>query len=88
LIFAKRKKTPFKGPMLSVSTTGGGSSRRDSSLPRSSSAAGRRSGEIIEEEDEDEIEEVDAFSPIVEPGEMEETFDAVAAKHGLRSGGQ
>ena len=25
---------------------------------------GRQSGEIIEEEDEDEVEEVDAFSPI------------------------
>jgi hypothetical protein len=33
---------------------------------------GRRSGEIIEEEDEDEIEEVDAFSPITGPGEVEE----------------
>jgi len=34
--------------------------------------AGRRSGEIIEEEDEDEIEEVDVFSPITGPGEIEE----------------
>ena len=39
---------------------------------RSASAAGRRSGEIIEEEDEDEIEEVDAFSPI--PAEAEEVI--------------
>lgn len=71
--------------MLSVSTTtgAGGASRRDSSLPRNSSAAGRRSGEIIEEEDEDEIEEVDTFSPVVGPGEMEEAFDEVAARHGL-----
>jgi hypothetical protein len=36
--------------------------------------AGRRSGEIIEEEDEDEIEEVEAFSPITGPGEVEETI--------------
>jgi len=36
--------------------------------------AGRRSGEIIEEEDEDDIEEVDAFSPITGPGEIEETI--------------
>lgn len=33
---------------------------------------GRRSGEIIEEEDEDEVEEVEAFSPITGPGEVEE----------------
>ncbi|KAI9821587.1 MAG: hypothetical protein M1832_003261 [Thelocarpon impressellum] len=79
LIFAKRKKTPFKGPMLSVSTSNGaGSSRRDSSLTRNVSAAGRRSGEIIEEEDEEGIEEVDAFSPIVGPGEIEETFEEPA----------
>ncbi|KAI9872240.1 MAG: hypothetical protein M1830_001876 [Pleopsidium flavum] len=78
LVFAKRKKSPFKGPMLNVSsittTTPGSSSAsganhrgRDSSVggSRSASAAGRRSGEIIEEEDEDEIEEVEAFSPIV-----------------------
>lgn len=40
---------------------------RDSSVggSRSASAVGRRSGEIIEEEDEDEIEEVEVFSPIV-----------------------
>jgi hypothetical protein len=38
--------------------------------------AGRRSGEItgIEEEDEDGVEEVDAFSPIIGPGEIEETI--------------
>ena len=87
LIFAKRKKTPFKGPMLSVST-GGGPSRRESSLPRTASASGRRSGEIIEEENEDEIEEVDAFSPIIGPHEMEENFDEVAARHGLSSRGR
>lgn len=39
---------------------------RDSSVggSRSASAAGRTSGEIIQEEDEDEIEEVDTFSPL------------------------
>lgn len=31
---------------------------------RSASQAGRTSGEIIEEEDEDEVEEVEAFSPV------------------------
>ena len=86
LIFAKRRKTPFRGPALALGTTANiyspGTSRavstsgahrgRDQSVGshRSASAAGRRSGEIIEEEDEDEIEAVDAFSPL--PGEAEE----------------
>ncbi len=75
LVFAKRKKTPFKGPMLNLSTGFATPSRaREGSLSRSTSAAGRRSGEIIEEEDEDEIEEVDGFSPICGPGEVEETI--------------
>lgn len=39
---------------------------------RSASVAGRASGEIIEEENEDDIEEVDAFSPIAP--ETEETI--------------
>ncbi|KAI9848695.1 MAG: hypothetical protein M1837_006782 [Sclerophora amabilis] len=85
LVFAKRKKNTFKGPMLNLAGTGGGtgspsssSSRRDSSTGRRSTSAGgagRRSGEIIEEEDEDEIEEVDAFSPVVGPGESEEPIE-------------
>ncbi|RDL34621.1 Kinase-like protein [Venustampulla echinocandica] len=79
LVFAKRKKNLFKGPMLhtSPSPSGVGSSSgtgRASSHSRSASLAGRRSGEIIEEEDEDDIEEVDAFSPIIGPGMVEETF--------------
>lgn len=47
---------------------------RDSSVGtnRSVSVQGRRSGEIIEEEDEDEVEEVEAFSPV--PAEAEETI--------------
>ena len=83
LVFAKRKKSLFKGPMLNTSsptTSGnpGGSSVRTGSHSRSTSVAGRRSGEIpgIEEEDEDEVEEVDAFSPITTPGEIEETIYA------------
>lgn len=93
LVFSKRKKTPFRGPLLNLSTAGGsgsgpgggsgtrslsgpgpsGGARRDSSVggaSRSGSVAGRQSGEIIEEEDEDEIEEVDVFSPV--PAEAEE----------------
>ncbi|KAL8674681.1 MAG: hypothetical protein Q9168_000913 [Polycauliona sp. 1 TL-2023] len=90
LIFAKRKKTPFRGPMLSLNSSGlpssgGSGSGSGSPAPhrvtgreksggsgsRSASQVGRTSGEIIEEEDEDEVEEVDAFSPV--GAGMEET---------------
>jgi serine/threonine protein kinase len=82
LVFAKRKKNIFKGPMLNTSNTTSpgpsGSSIRTGSHSRSASVAGRRSGEItgIEEEDEEEIEEVDDFSPITGPGKIEETIFA------------
>jgi hypothetical protein len=77
LVFAKRKKNLFKGPMLNTSspTAAGGPSAshgRAGSHSRSTSVAGRRSGEIIEEEDEDEVEEVEAFSPIKAGEEIEE----------------
>ena len=77
LVFAKRKKKPFRGPMLSIGNGNGGISTgrpRDSSVggSRSASAAGRTSGEIIKEEDEDEVEEVDTFSPLAP--EAEETI--------------
>lgn len=65
--------------MLSIGNGNGNNSisagrPRDSSVngSRSASAAGRTSGEIIEEEDEDEVEEVDNFSPLA--SEMEETL--------------
>ena len=82
LVFAKRKKNLFKGPMLNTSspTLGGGagssssSAQRAGSHSRSTSVNGRRSGEVIREEDEDEIEEVDVFTPITGPGEIEETI--------------
>ncbi|KAL8944562.1 MAG: hypothetical protein Q9216_000365 [Gyalolechia sp. 2 TL-2023] len=79
LVFAKRKKTPFRGPMLSLNGSGFASphgSGSGSPAPhrtgrdgggagsRSASQVGRTSGEIIEEEDEDEVEEVEAFSPV------------------------
>jgi hypothetical protein len=57
-----------------LGTVSGNSARRDSSVGRSASAAGRRSGEIIEEEDEDDVEEVDRFSPVTGPGEIEEVL--------------
>jgi hypothetical protein len=82
MVFAKRKRTPFKGPMLSLAvdgssvrsrsregSTGSGGGRRSASLTR-----GRGAGIVIAEEDEedemaeDEIEEVDAFSPIDRDG--------------------
>lgn len=81
LVFAKRKKNVFKGPMLNTSipngtASGGGSAKRGQSHSRSTSLVGRRSGEIIQEEDEDEVEEVEAFSPILGPDEVEETYPA------------
>lgn len=71
LVFAKRKKNLFKGPSLNTSSSPT-PERRTGSHSRSASQVGRRSGEIIEEEDEDEVEEVEAFSPITGPGEVEE----------------
>ena len=118
VLFAKRKRNIFKGPML---TFGGGSSARSTgsgghSRSASASGLGRRSGEItIEEEDEDavadeedmemsherddgeaddDVEEVEAFSPLVrgpgeeieeriyEEGEDEEDQDAHAKGEG------
>ncbi|KAF2652246.1 kinase-like protein [Lophiostoma macrostomum CBS 122681] len=75
LIFAKRKRSPFKGPMLNLNTHGtGGLRNRGEANSRSGSVQGRRSGEImgIEEEDEDEVEEVEEFSPVVGKGESVE----------------
>lgn len=76
LVFAKRKRNIFKGPVVNgagLSPNGGvpGNAGKTGGHSRSASLAGRRSGEIIEEEDEDEIEEVDAFTPLTGP-EMEE----------------
>ncbi|KAJ4301195.1 hypothetical protein N0V90_003286 [Kalmusia sp. IMI 367209] len=71
LIFAKRKRSPFKGPMLNLSTGSPAARGRNFSEgagSRSTSIQGRRSGEIMgiaeEEEDEEEVEEVEEFSPI------------------------
>ncbi|KAF6838329.1 hypothetical protein CPLU01_02441 [Colletotrichum plurivorum] len=82
ILFAKRKRNIFKGPMLAFGGGGGGASATrstGSSHSRSASAsgiAGRRSGEVtIQEEEEgeeaeEEVEEVDVFSPVVGgPGE-------------------
>lgn len=79
LVFAKRKRSVFKGPMLNVAA-GAAAERKPSGHSRSTSAVGRRSGEqIIEEEDEDEVEEVDAFGPL--------TGDAVEVEFEKRAAG-
>lgn len=74
IMFAKRKRSPFKGPAIG---TAGGSYRR-SSGERAGGSQGRRSGDfsmgVMEEEEEEEnegsIEEVDDFSPGLKPGEF------------------
>jgi serine/threonine protein kinase len=77
LVYAKRKRNIFKGPILNAtgpSVNGGGAgngTKIAGSHSRSTSVAGRRSGEIIEEEDEDDVEEVEQFSPLTGP-ELEE----------------
>ncbi|KAI1200997.1 hypothetical protein F5X97DRAFT_291854 [Nemania serpens] len=96
VLFAKRKRNIFKGPTLSVhgSSSGrGGTSSGNHSRSTSANGLGRRSGEItIQEEDEEglefegdeEIEEVDQFSPILRgPGEtIEEIYEnAVEGTH-------
>jgi hypothetical protein len=78
-MFAKRKRNLFKGPTLNFAGSSQGQRNSGSgSHSRSASASGlgRRSGEItIQEEDEgsgedDDIEEVDVFSPVIGgPGE-------------------
>ncbi|MCJ1474679.1 hypothetical protein MMC13_003339 [Lambiella insularis] len=74
LIFAKRKKTPFRGPMLNIGASNGASPARGRDTgtgSRSTSVPRRRSGELpqVGEEDEDEVEEVEAFSPVPDDGE-------------------
>ncbi|KAK8027686.1 hypothetical protein PG991_004742, partial [Apiospora marii] len=61
ILFAKRKKNIFKGPMLSLGNQGGGSRSRETSHSRNASAngLGRRSGEMaIQEEDEEAEDEL------------------------------
>ncbi|KAF2003424.1 kinase-like protein [Amniculicola lignicola CBS 123094] len=84
LIFAKRKRSVFKGPMLNLNTHASPGSRgnRSGENSRSGSVQGRRSGEIVgiveEEEDEEEVEEVEEFSAVMRPGEfVEEVRDEV-----------
>ena len=75
LVFARRKKTPFRGPMLHINpgaTSASSNRSREASVgSRSTSLPRQRSGPTIAEEDEDEVEEVEAFSPIA-PGDVVE----------------
>jgi serine/threonine protein kinase len=64
LVFAKRKKTPFRGPMLHISTHAQSRSRETSTSRRSGSVTRRKSVQTVAEEDEDEVEEVEVFSPV------------------------
>lgn len=69
LVFAKRKKTPFRGPMLSLreGSNGGSRSREPSVGSRSGSVPRRKSVWTVAEGDEDEqVEEVEVFSPLGE----------------------
>ena len=69
LVFAKRKKTAFRGPMLHINSnlsSSGSRSREPSVGSRSTSLPRQSGGTTIAEEDEEEIEEVEAFSPVEE----------------------
>ncbi|RMZ74000.1 CAMK CAMKL MARK kinase [Pyrenophora seminiperda CCB06] len=80
LVFAKRKRTPFKGPMINTSGNPAGSGWRSrsgegSTGSRGTSVQGRRSGEILgitEEDEEEEVEEVETFGGKLGEGEFVE----------------
>ena len=80
LIFAKRKRTPFRGPRLDLHATTSSTRERESSLGRSQSGRRRRSGETIAEVDEEEVEEVDTFGPIQGPGTEETVWEGDGAE--------
>lgn len=69
LVFAKRKRSVFKGPTLNVQPGAAGEKPHGHGHSRSTSAVGRRSGEQTTiEEEEEEVEEVDAFGPLTGEG--------------------
>ncbi|KAF2016048.1 kinase-like protein [Aaosphaeria arxii CBS 175.79] len=78
LIFAKRKRSPFKGPMLTLGHGSPAAGRmRNEGNSRSTSIQGRKSGEFLgiteeDEEEEEDIEEVEEFGPLMKDGEFEE----------------
>lgn len=69
MVFAKRKRSVFKGPTLNVQPGAAGEKPHGHGHSRSTSAVGRRSGEQTTiEEEEEEVEEVDAFGPLTGEG--------------------
>lgn len=76
LVFARRKKTPFRGPTLHINSNlnSGVRSREQSVGSRSTSLPRPSGGTTIAEEDEEEIEEVEVFSPIG-PNDVEERIE-------------
>lgn len=83
LVFAKRKRNVFKGPMLNVQP-GQADKPHGHGHSRSTSAVGRRSGEQTTiEEEEEEVEEVDAFGPLTGEGvDVEVVFEELAELEG------
>ncbi|KFY00446.1 hypothetical protein O988_03299 [Pseudogymnoascus sp. VKM F-3808] len=77
LVFAKRKRSVFKGPTLNVQPGQAGEKPHGHGHSRSTSAVGRRSGEQTTiEEEEEEVEEVDAFGPLTGEGvDVEVVFE-------------
>jgi hypothetical protein len=86
LVFAKRKRNIFKGPTLNVASAPNGTASGSGSgnHSRSASVTGRQSKEIIEEENEDEIEEVDTFTPLTAVDTEEHIFTADETQAGSR----
>ncbi|OBT70065.1 CAMK/CAMKL protein kinase [Pseudogymnoascus sp. 23342-1-I1] len=81
LVFAKRKRSVFKGPMLNVQP-GQPEKSHGHGHSRSTSAVGRRSGEQTTiEEEEEEVEEVDAFGPLTGEGvDVEVVFEELVVE--------
>ena len=92
LMFARRKRSTFKGPLL-----GPGSSNRQrstaSSVEGGTAGVGGKNGQIIEEEDEEEaeeeeeIEEVEAFSPVESPSNVDDFFPSPEPEKSLDDSG-
>jgi hypothetical protein len=85
ILFAKRKRNIFKGPMLSLGSSGGtrdtrssGSGSAGHSRNASASGLGRRSGEItIEEVDEDEDDGNGAYRANADGGDEDGDVEEV-----------
>ncbi|KAL1595902.1 hypothetical protein SLS60_009592 [Paraconiothyrium brasiliense] len=90
LVFAKRKRSPFKGPQLAINFgahhQSSAAARRAEAQSSRASVPGRRSTEIMgiaEEEEDEDVEEVDEFSPVI--GGVEEVCDGDETGAGAES---